>query len=87
MKITVVPGLYVVAVSGGVDSMVLLDVLQKDPELRLIVAHLDHGIREDSKQDRELVGRVASVYGLPFEYREAKLRPSVSEADARNGSL
>jgi len=63
--------------------MVLLDLLHDKPHLRLVIAHLDHGIREDSKQDREFVEAAAQAYGLPFEYREAQLGPAASEAAAR----
>lgn len=38
----------VVAVSGGPDSMVLLDALARLVENRLIVAHLNHKLREDT---------------------------------------
>ena len=51
MKIAIEPGKYIVAVSGGVDSMVLLDVLVKHgvgKKLQLVVAHFDHDIRPDS---------------------------------------
>ena len=48
-------GSYVIAVSGGVDSMALLHRLRQEPDLRLMVAHFDHGIREDSAEDRQLV--------------------------------
>lgn len=84
MKINVDPGIYVVAVSGGIDSMVLLDLLQAAPGMELIVAHLDHGIREDSLQDRQLVEAVSMRYGLSFAYEEARLRPEASEATARS---
>src|SRR5690606_5271626 len=77
------PGKYVVAVSGGVDSMVLLDLLRQKPKLELIVAHFDHGIRPDSAEDRKLVQRVAKHYDLPFVYAEGKLGPKASEALAR----
>jgi tRNA(Ile)-lysidine synthase len=83
MQITVKPGRYVVAVSGGVDSMVLLDLLQTIADIELVVAHLDHGIRTDSSQDRLLVETMANRYGMPFEYEEAKLGPMTGEADAR----
>lgn len=90
MNISVEPGVYVVAVSGGVDSMVLLDLLVKEGRgargeggVRLVVAHLDHGIRSDSSFDRELVQRIARSYGLPFVYHEAKLGPGASEDVAR----
>jgi tRNA(Ile)-lysidine synthase len=77
-------GKYVVAVSGGVDSMVLLDVLRHQPELDLIVVHYDHGIRADSYKDRKLVQNAAHDYGLIFEYEEGKLDPNTSEAAARD---
>jgi tRNA(Ile)-lysidine synthase len=83
MKINVDPGLYIVAISGGVDSMTLLHILKSMPNMRLVVAHLDHGIREDAWQDRELVEVITRAYGLPFEYEEARLGAAASEADAR----
>lgn len=71
------------AVSGGVDSMVLLDVLSQQPNLELVVAHFDHGIRTDSDKDRQLVEQAAKRYGLPFIYERGILGPSTSEAVAR----
>lgn len=80
-------GTYVVAVSGGVDSMVLLHLLNQrrtaNKGLKLVVAHLDHGIRPDSAEDRKLVQAIAQKYGLFFVYEEANLGPSTSEAAAR----
>lgn len=83
MNISVQPGTYVVAVSGGVDSMALLDILRRQPNLRLIVAHFDHGIRHDSHIDRKHVQSVARNLGLPFVYHEGKLGPDASEETAR----
>jgi len=83
MDISVQPGTYVVAVSGGVDSMALLDVLRQQPSLKLIVAHFDHGIRHDSRTDRQLVQSVAKQHGLPFVYHEGQLGPDASEDVAR----
>ena len=60
------PGKYVVAVSGGVDSIVLLDLLSKKPGLELVVAHYDHGIRKDSNHDLIHVQQVAKKYELEF---------------------
>lgn len=79
------PGTYVIAVSGGVDSMALLHNLHTNNpgEWKLIVAHLDHGIREDSFEDRRVVQTAAAHYGLPFVYHEAHLGPGASEAAAR----
>lgn len=77
------PGTYVVAVSGGVDSMVLLDLLARQKDYDLIVAHVDHGIRPDSAEDRRLVGQVAQALNVPFEYYEAGLDSEASEDTAR----
>lgn len=83
MNISVQPGTYVVAVSGGVDSMALLDVLRKQPNLRLVVAHFDHGIRHDSHIDRAHVQSIARQHGLPFVYHEGQLGSGTSEEAAR----
>jgi tRNA(Ile)-lysidine synthase len=59
-----------VAVSGGVDSMVLLDVF-RDLSLKyswqLTIAHLNHQLRgRSSDADEQLVLRTARRFGLPF---------------------
>lgn len=72
-----------VAVSGGVDSMALLDMLRQMTGLKLIVAHLDHGIRGDSAEDRRLIQAFAKQHGLPFVYHKAALGEQASEAVAR----
>lgn len=82
------PGTYVVAVSGGVDSMALLHLLTTNYQLqttnyKLIVAHFEHGVRADSDLDRQLVQAEANTYGLPFVYDRGHLGPKVSEAAAR----
>lgn len=83
MDVKLSPGKYVVAVSGGVDSMVLLDLLSKNPALELVVAHFDHGIRPDSSADAELVKKAAAKYGYPFELGHGKLGQKTSEESAR----
>ena len=83
MQVTVKSGKYVVAVSGGVDSMVLLDVLTKLPGVDLVVAHFEHGIREDSDEDRKLVEKAAAAYDVPFIYERGNLGAGVSESWAR----
>jgi tRNA(Ile)-lysidine synthase len=83
MNVALDPGKYVVAVSGGVDSVVLLDMLRQLPDVKLIVAHFDHGIREDSTEDRRFVQQLALKHKLPFTFAEGKLGPGASEAQAR----
>jgi tRNA(Ile)-lysidine synthase len=58
-----------VAVSGGVDSIVLLHLLHELREelgISLAVAHLDHRIRAESSADAEFVAREAGRLGLPL---------------------
>jgi tRNA(Ile)-lysidine synthase len=87
MRPEIRPGSYVVAVSGGVDSMALLHMLKQQygesKEHCFIVAHFDHGIRIDSRLDRELVQAASRQYGLQFVYDEGHLGAGASEAAAR----
>lgn len=83
LDINLPKGKYIVAVSGGVDSMVLLDVLAKQKDINLIVAHFDHGIRTTSGQDMEVVKEVAHNHKLPFVTKKANLGPNASEETAR----
>ena len=77
---------YIVAVSGGVDSVVLLDMLSKKltTNYQLVVAHFDHGIRDDSKSDAIFVANLAKEYNLPFETKREELGSDVSEEKARD---
>lgn len=85
MQIDLKPGKYVVAVSGGVDSMSLLDLLvNHKPKLNLIIAHYDHGIRKNSVKDRKLVQALATKLNLKFIYSEGRLGPNTSEEEARD---
>lgn len=89
MKKTALPiiwpesGTYIVAVSGGVDSVVLLDLLASHDGYELTVAHVDHGIRPDSHEDAKLVERLAGSYQLPFISTELHLGKEASEEEAR----
>jgi tRNA(Ile)-lysidine synthase len=78
-------GTYVVGVSGGVDSVVLLDMLVKQqPENRYVVAHFEHGIRgDDSRRDAEFVKQLAAQLRLEHESEGVTLGPGASEAAAR----
>lgn len=58
-----------VAVSGGVDSIVLLQALYElrdELSISLAVAHLDHRLRTDSHEDARFVKKRAEELGLPI---------------------
>lgn len=58
---------FLLAVSGGPDSMALLDLIRSmldDPQKQIIVAHFDHQLRVDSKQESELIGQYCHKYKL-----------------------
>ncbi len=84
----------ILGVSGGVDSMVLLDVmnsLKKDWSLKLAVAHVNHLLRAgESDEDEWFVHDACIRYGIPFHSKaihvhrySTELRLSLEEA-ARN---
>jgi len=80
------PGTALVAVSGGPDSVALLDLLvgaAAEAGLRLVVAHADHGIAEASAAVAATVTRLAARYGLPCEVGRLGLGPRASETVAR----
>ena len=64
----------IVGVSGGVDSMVLLHLLNACHQIilfDLIVAHVNHRLRPiESEREAALVRREAERLGLPYEYGE-----------------
>lgn len=74
--------LLVVAVSGGIDSVALLDILRRQTT-SLIVAHVEHGIRDDTHEDEALVRRLAEAYGLPYVSTKLSLGARASEDLAR----
>lgn len=80
------PGEALVAVSGGTDSVALLDLLATlatEIGLTLVVAHVDHGIQPRSGNVAEGVKNLAKQYGLPFESVELGLGPDTTETAAR----
>ncbi|MBB1086565.1 tRNA lysidine(34) synthetase TilS [Limosilactobacillus fastidiosus] len=57
----------VVAVSTGVDSMVLLSLLQRLPETvrpQIVVAHVNHQLRKQSKEEEQFIRHYCSTHHL-----------------------
>jgi len=80
----------VVAVSGGVDSMVLLhalDSLASRRGLRLAVAHYSHNVRssEATREEYNLVERVSRHLGVPLFHDSAPA--GAIEAEARGAGV
>jgi tRNA(Ile)-lysidine synthase len=81
------PGRALVAVSGGPDSVALLDLLvraQDSHQLELVVAHVDHGIHPDSGRVAEGVRALAASYGLSYVSGRLSLGPAATETLARS---
>ncbi len=74
------PGdLVLAAVSGGADSLVLLDVLAELAPLEgtsIAVFHVDHGLRPESGEEAAYVARVAGHYGVPFRAVKVEATPA-----------
>ena len=67
----------VVAVSGGADSVALLDILSSIPDMRLhlVVAHLNHSLRgTESDGDAAFVEQLAACYRLPCNVRRQDVK-------------
>ena len=67
---------FLVAVSGGSDSVALLHLLDqvaREESWQLVIAHLDHGLRNESGLDAEFVRRLANEKGWPFVLQKTDL--------------
>ncbi len=78
-------GRALVATSGGLDSVVLLDLLHRaaDRRFELVVAHADHGIHPDSAAVAERVATLAGRLGLRCEIARLGLGAGAGETSAR----
>ena len=80
------PATCLVAVSGGPDSLALLDLLDRARGVHgsaLLVAHVDHGIHPDSVRVAAMVEAEAQRRGLTFHCCNLSLGAAASETRAR----
>ncbi|MDQ6655117.1 MAG: tRNA lysidine(34) synthetase TilS [Verrucomicrobiota bacterium] len=71
---------YLVGVSGGRDSVVLVHWLHAHGYRRLIVCHLDHRLRgRSSAADARFVARLAAANGFSLESSSAEVRRLAAE--------
>jgi len=76
----------VVAVSGGLDSTVLLHLMRfgvTDLGLDLRAAHFDHAMRPESRADAQWVAGLCGAWGVKLRTERATVPPQ-SEAQARD---
>lgn len=75
---------YLLAVSGGVDSMVLADLFQVSG-VKFQVAHINYHLRnEDSKLDQKLVSDFCERYKIPFHLYEVSAKDQKPENSIQN---
>jgi tRNA(Ile)-lysidine synthase len=76
-----------VAVSGGADSMALLDVLARlvpSLELSLFACGVDHGLRKEAAAELDVAARHAAHLGVPFARARLEVAPGANlQARAR----
>lgn len=80
--------LIVLGLSGGVDSVCLLDLLSKylnlsKREIKVVLHHQNHMIREDSHKDLELARELAISYGFDFVSSSDNI-PELSKINSQN---
>lgn len=76
----------VAAISGGADSMALLDLLARDcQDKHVVVAHFDHRLRSESSSQAQSLMAYASDRGFPFVMKmwDAPERAEAAARDAR----
>jgi tRNA(Ile)-lysidine synthase len=71
-KYTQPDDILVLAVSGGVDSMVLFDVVIRNHlREKIIIAHFDHSLRGvESDGDREFIANICNIENIVFEFEK-----------------
>ncbi|MDF7637506.1 tRNA lysidine(34) synthetase TilS [Leuconostocaceae bacterium ESL0958] len=79
------PDKLILGISGGLDSTVLLDAMQRyAPATELILAHVNYHLRPEADGDAAFVAQLAQQYQLPSYQRDCYLEPGHAvEAQAR----
>lgn len=89
-----VPGsALLAAVSGGADSMCMLDLLirySREHDIRLGVVHVDHGFRDESASEAAYVSDFCAKRGIPFHLQTIEpgsIKPAEEAARIRRYEL
>ncbi len=76
----------ILAVSGGIDSMVMLNLFLQASHYNksdIIVAHFNHGTRKSAQDDADFVAQTAKRCGLKYVTETSSLGERVAEEVAR----
>ena len=77
------PSRVIAAVSGGADSVALLQALSELAQtegIYMSTAHVDHGLRETSGQDAEFVARMCESLGVPCSVHRVQVQGKSEDA-------
>ena len=76
-----------IALSGGLDSVVLLDTICKNPQrssaTEIWVFHIHHGLQKPADQWLEFCLKLAKKYRVQFDFRLLHLDPSLGNVESR----
>ncbi|MCL5409202.1 MAG: tRNA lysidine(34) synthetase TilS, partial [Candidatus Omnitrophica bacterium] len=67
---------YIIAVSGGPDSVCLMDILSKiykNNKKNFIIAYIHHGLRKEADKEIHFVKKISTGYGFSFYCRKIKI--------------
>lgn len=73
----------VIGVSGGVDSMVLLSLLNKRINAKIVCAHIHHNLRKESDEELDFVRKFCEINNVIFEFKKLEYENKFSEDIAR----
>lgn len=69
----------VIGVSGGPDSLCLLDLLRRD-HFEIIVGHLNHGLRKAAEQEEKRVRDLCEEWKIPYRSKTIDIKYSAKVA-------
>lgn len=77
-----------IGLSGGVDSMVLLDLCSRsrdalEKEVNFLAVHVNHGLSQEANDWEETCAEVSYHYGIPFVSERLDLDPSMPNLESR----
>lgn len=78
--------LYVLAVSGGIDSMVLFDLFLKH-KYKFVVVHFNHQKRKESIHDHQLIEDLCHRHSIPYHYIKLNIKNGNFQESSRNARI